>query len=69
MAGESMDDAVRTIRELNQSGAMTTVDVLGEEVRERSKAEAAVAEYIRLLDRIEAEGLDANISIKPTWWG
>jgi proline dehydrogenase len=69
VAGETLDDAVRTIRSLNSEGAMTTVDVLGEEVSERSKAEAAVAEYVRLLDRIEAEQLDANISIKPTLVG
>ena len=69
VAGESLDDAVRVIRDLNNEGAMTTVDVLGEEVTERSRAESAVAEYIRLLDRIEAEGLDANISIKPTLVG
>jgi proline dehydrogenase len=69
VAGESLEDAVRTIRELNTEGAMTTVDVLGEEVSEASKAEAAVAEYVRLLDRIETEALDANISIKPTLVG
>ncbi len=69
VAGETLDDAVRTIRELNNEGAMTTVDVLGEEVSERSKADAAVAEYIRLLDRISAENLDANVSIKPTLLG
>jgi proline dehydrogenase len=69
VAGESLDDAVRTIRQLNDEGAMTTVDVLGEEVSEPSKAEAAVVEYSRLLDRIEAERLDANISIKPTLLG
>lgn len=69
VAGETLDDAVRTIRALNDEGAMTTVDVLGEEVSERSKADAAVGEYIRLLDRVESEGLDANISIKPTLLG
>jgi proline dehydrogenase len=69
VAGESLDDAASTIRQLNADGAMTTVDVLGEEVSERSKAEAAVAEYVRLLDRIETDGLDANISIKPTLVG
>jgi proline dehydrogenase len=69
VAGESLDDAVQTIRRLNAEGAMTTVDVLGEEVSEPAKAEAAVAEYVRLLDRIETEALDANISIKPTLVG
>jgi proline dehydrogenase len=69
VAGETIDDAVRTLRAMNDEGAMGTVDVLGEEVRERSKAEAAVAQYLALLDRIETEGLDANVSIKPTMLG
>jgi len=69
VAGESLDDAVRVIRDLNHEGAMATVDVLGEEVTERSRAEGAVEEYVGLLDRIDAEGLDANISIKPTLVG
>jgi proline dehydrogenase len=69
VAGETIDDAVRTLREMNGKGAMGTVDVLGEEVRERSKTEAAVSQYLDLLDRIETEGLDANISIKPTMLG
>ncbi|MBD3854277.1 MAG: proline dehydrogenase family protein [Acidobacteria bacterium] len=69
VAGETVDDALRTLREMNGEGAMGTVDVLGEEVRERSKTGAAVSQYLDLLDRIEAEGLDANISIKPTMLG
>jgi proline dehydrogenase len=69
VAGESIDDAVRTLRKMNGEGAMGTVDVLGEEVRERSKTERAVSQYLDLLDRIETEGLNANISIKPTMLG
>ena len=69
VAGESIDDAVRTLREMNAEGAMGTVDVLGEEVQDRSKTEKAVSQYLDLLSRIEAEGLDSNISIKPTMLG
>lgn len=69
VAGESLDDAVATIRGLNAEGAMATVDVLGEEVTDRGKAEAAVAEYLRVLDAIVDRGLDANVSIKPTLLG
>jgi proline dehydrogenase len=69
VAGETMDDAVRTLRAMNDEGAMGTVDVLGEEVRDRAKAEGAVGQYLELLDRIAAEGLDANVSIKPTMLG
>ena len=69
VAGDTLDDAAHTLRALNEEGAMGTVDILGEEVREPVKATAAVAEYLRLLDRIEDEKLDANISIKPTMLG
>jgi proline dehydrogenase len=69
VAGETLDDAVRTLREINQNGGMGTVDVLGEEVHDEAKAAAAVDEYLQLLERIEVEKLDANISIKPTMLG
>ena len=69
VAGDTLDDAVHTLRVLNDEGAMGTVDILGEEVQEPVKATAAVEEYLRLLDRIEDEELDANISIKPTMLG
>jgi proline dehydrogenase len=69
VAGDTLDDAAHTLRALNEEGAMGTVDILGEEVREPVKATAAVAEYLRLLERIEDEKLDANISIKPTMLG
>lgn len=69
VAGDTIDDAVRTLRAMNDEGAMGTVDVLGEEVKDRSKAKAAVTQYLELLDRIEKEALDANVSIKPTMLG
>ncbi|MEA2600041.1 MAG: proline dehydrogenase [Acidobacteriota bacterium] len=69
VAGETLDDAVRVIRTLNQEGAMATVDVLGEEVSEREKAIAAVEENLRVFEVIHREGLDANVSVKPTLLG
>ena len=69
VAGEEVSDAVNAIRELNAEGAMATVDVLGEEVRDPAKAEAAVEQYLVLLNAIDREKLDANVSIKPTMLG
>ncbi len=69
VAGESLDDAVQTIGALNREGAMATADVLGEEVHEPGKAAAAVAEYHRVLDTLAREGLDCNVSVKPTLVG
>jgi proline dehydrogenase len=69
VAGETLDEAVATVRRLNDRGAMATVDVLGEEVSEREKARAAVDEYLRALAAIERERLDCNVSIKLTLLG
>jgi proline dehydrogenase len=69
VAGTTLDDAVSCIKSLAEEGAMATLDVLGEEVKSRAKAEAAVNQYLAALDRIADEELDANISVKPTLVG
>jgi proline dehydrogenase len=69
VAGENRESALATVRDLNAGGAMATLDILGEEVAERGKAVAAVDEYLALFDAISEEGLDANVSIKPTLVG
>lgn len=69
VAGETREDALRTVRALNAQGAMATLDVLGEEVTVREKAEAAVEEYVRLFEEIDKEELDSNVSIKLTLLG
>jgi proline dehydrogenase len=69
VAGETRSEALDTVRLLNGQGAMATLDVLGEEVKDRTKAAAAVEEYVSLFDAIEEQGLDANVSIKLTLLG
>ena len=69
VAGETLDEALTVVRNLNGQGAMATVDVLGEEVKEKEKALAAVEEYLRLFEAIHAQGLDSNVSIKLTLLG
>ncbi len=69
IAGEHMSDAVRVVRELMDEGACATIDVLGEEVKDKEKAKNALTNYLRVLDVIQEEKLDANISIKLTQLG
>jgi len=69
VAGEDLAHAVRVVRDLNQQGAMATVDVLGEEVSGREKATAAVEEYLRVFEAIDREKIDCNVSIKLTLLG
>ena len=68
-AGETRESALDTVRSLNQKGAMATLDVLGEEVKDPSKAQAAVDEYVHLFDAIADQGLNANVSVKLTMLG
>ncbi len=68
-AGETRTTALETVRRLNQQGAMATLDVLGEEVQDPAKAQAAVDEYVELFDAIADRGLDANVSVKLTMLG
>jgi len=69
VAGETLEEAVEVIRRLNGERAMATVDVLGESVSERGKAEEAVDEYLRAIAAIVEHRLDANVSLKLTLLG
>ena len=49
VAGEELADAGRVIQELDAEGAVTTIDILGEEVHDRQLAQTALAEnYVGL---------------------
>ena len=69
VAGTTLDRAVSAVRALNQSGAMATLDVLGESVEDRAAADRAAQSYVTTIERIAAEGLDANVSVKLTQMG
>lgn len=69
VAGETLDDAAAVAAELNRQGARVSLDHLGEHVADAAQAVAARDDYLEALDRIAADGLDANISIKLTQLG
>ena len=69
VAGETLEQAVEVVRRLNGEGAMATLDYLGEAVTEPARVEIAVQEYLKLLNAIAQEGLDSNVSLKPTMMG
>jgi proline dehydrogenase len=69
IAGETLDSAVRAIRQLNGEGFEVTLDHLGESVSDQATAEEACRVYLSLLDRIAAERLRSHISIKLTQLG
>lgn len=69
VAGDTLDDALTAARGLNGLGYRVSLDHLGEEVHDLASAGAATDDYLASLDRIHDEGLDANISVKPTQLG
>ncbi len=66
VAGDTLEAALNTIRQLQSEGAMATLDVLGESVTHKDQTVATRNEYIRAINAIGTAGLPANISIKPT---
>jgi proline dehydrogenase len=69
VAGETMDDCVRVLRELNDRGLYANTTLLGEAVRDEAEARAVADEYIVLVDRLVAETLRANVALKLTHLG
>ena len=69
IAGPSLADARQVVSQLNADGKLATVDVLGEEIAQASETEAIADEYVAALDAFERDGLDANVSVKPTALG
>jgi proline dehydrogenase len=69
VAGETIDDAVRAARELNEAGMTVTMDYLGESVNDRAEATAAADQYLEIINRIVAGGIDGNVSLKLTQMG
>lgn len=69
VAGETLDEAVDVARTLIAAGCEVSLDHLGEHVTHRQEAIQARNDYTACLDRIGAEGLAANISVKLTQLG
>ena len=69
IAGPELEDACRTVKALNERGRMATIDVLGEEIHTRDEALALVDHYRHVFDTIREQGLDSNVSVKPTGLG
>ena len=69
VAGESIADALVVIRQLNEKGYSATVDILGEHTESESEADEITHDYLKIYDKIFQQGLDCNISIKPSHIG
>jgi len=69
VAGETIDQAVSFIREINAEGCTASFDHLNESVTSAAEAEKEVVEYLNILAKIDETGIRSNVSIKLTQFG
>jgi proline dehydrogenase len=69
IAGSTLDDAMRAIKELNSQGIGGILDFLGEGVTDAAGASATADEYFRSIKMIEETGADTTVTVKPTALG
>jgi proline dehydrogenase len=69
IAGDKVSDAVNTVKNLNSKKFMATIDVLGESISDKNEAVKSKDENIEVLEEINKNTLDCNLSIKLTMLG
>ena len=69
IAGEDVDDVIAAARVVQAGGLAITLDYLGESVSEAREAERATQEYLDVIDRVVAAGIERNISLKLSQLG
>ena len=69
MPGETTDEAIAAAERLRGQGLPTMFTLLGENVTNPGEARQVVDDYRATYDRIVAEGLDTEISVKPSHLG
>ena len=69
IAGETVEDAIDAARSIEAQGLLHTLDLLGESVASLAQADAAIREYVRVVDAIIASGIGRNLSLKLTQLG
>jgi proline dehydrogenase len=69
IAGETIDEAIAAIREINSKGCSASFDHLNEGVQSVAGTEAEVTEYLSVLAKIDETGINSNVSIKLTQFG
>jgi proline dehydrogenase len=69
VAGETLDDVIPALRNLEEQGLLTNTTLLGEHVEDEKTTLRVVEAYETILERIAAEGLRTNVALKLTHLG
>jgi proline dehydrogenase len=69
IAGETLEDAIAAVRQLQSQGLLSTLDYLGESVTSLSESDVATRAYLHLIDAVDRAGVERNLSLKLTQLG
>ena len=69
VAGDTIDEVVPLIRQLNTENCTASFDHLNESVGSADEAEQEVTEYLNILAKIDESRIRSNVSIKLTQFG
>jgi proline dehydrogenase len=69
MPGETVEEAIEAAKALRPSGLGTILTRLGENITRIEEAKDVSDHYMRVADLIQAAGIDAHVSVKPTQLG
>lgn len=69
VAGDSITSAINTVKQLNSSGKVVTLDHLGEFIFTEEEATESTLTCIQILDEIAKAGVESNLSVKMTALG
>ena len=69
IAGDTLDEALSTVGDLNEEGCVATIDLLGESTESKAGAAAKLKDYKKVVDALDEHGLGSGISVKLTGLG
>lgn len=69
IAGDKLSEAINVVKMLNSKNILSTMDVLGESIKDKNEAVKSKDESLEVLDGINETGIDSNLSIKLTMLG
>ncbi len=69
IAGDTMEDALKSARQANKNGMSAILNKLGEHVTSKPKVSQTVADYLTLVSNLRRSKVTGGLSIKPTQVG
>jgi proline dehydrogenase len=60
IAGDTLEEALGTVKDLNRQGCVATIDLLGESTESKADAAQKLKDYKRIVDTLDAHDLDSG---------